>query len=140
MKRRTLLRSAVVGGTGVVLAGCLGFGGGGGGNSIEISDVGIRNSDDTSHTADVTITRNGDQVHQETYELESNGSTTIGDLPEGSGTYEVTVEIGEVSNTFTPAETTQQSCISFDIEIISGPQILQSATACESGNLGNQSG
>ena len=140
MKRRTLLRSAVVGGTGVALAGCLGFGGGGGGSNVEISGVGIRNSDNTSHTADVTITRNGDQIHQETYELESNGSDSISDLPSGSANYEITVELGNGnSETFIPGELTQQSCVSMEIDIIAG-EPTQRASACEGGNLGNQSG
>jgi hypothetical protein len=139
MKRRTFLRSAAVGGTGVALGGCLGFGGDGG-SSVEISSIELLNSDTQAHTADVTVEESGDTVHDDSYDLEADGgSTTIEDIPEDSGDYLIRVELQDSdAEVFeqSPAELTEADCISHEIEILSGdpPTITQDATACNDTN------
>jgi hypothetical protein len=139
MKRRTFLRSAAVGGTGVALGGCLGFGGDGG-NSVEINSIEVLNSDSQTHTADVTVEESGDTVHDDSYDLEADGgSTTISDLPDGSGDYLVRVELQDSeAEVFeeSPAELTEADCISQKIEILSGdpPTITQKASECSNTN------
>ena len=143
MQRRTFLHSAAVGGTGVALGGCLGFGGDDGGNDIEVNSIKLINSAEQALTADIRVERGGDTVHEDTYELDTGGSTTIGDLPEDSGEYLVRVELqnsdAEVFEE-SPGELTEANCISLDIEIFAGdpPTIRQDASQCDA--TGNESG
>ncbi len=144
MQRRRFLHSTVIGATGAALGGCLGLGGDDSSNSIQIADVELINSDSQTHTADIRIQRDQNTVHEDSYELESGGSTTIDNLSEDAGEYSIRVELQDSdADVFdeSQSELTEADCISVDIEILGGdtPTITQDATECSEKDT-NESG
>lgn len=136
MKRRTYLRSTVVGATGVALAGCIG----GSDPEIEITQVALSNSDGQERTVELEIEFDGDTIHDGSHDLSASegpdddgGSAVVDDLPDEEGEYEIeaTLAGGDLdAHTSTPAEDTEADCLAIEIEVLPGPNWGQHNDEC----------
>lgn len=124
MNRRTFLRSALVGGGGIGLAGCLGSGG----NPIQIAYIDIVNSGDQQRSLVVEVLFDGDSVVDETYVLSGGerADRIESELPDEAGKYEITVNPAEVpAETFVPGSQTEAECGWLEYEILGPERLVQ---------------